>query len=775
MKHPLPIQKLLDFRLLDDCILYRGHKYYFYRYTPPNRSIMTDDELKNQIKKDGQILDILRRPICLFITDKVEDLSENKKFYSSMAPEFEYITSEIVGRIEDTEVKSASVQRSFYYVFRQDGEDDDVLSVFVGRGYQMEVVNKKELAQLMRNYTLREFINTDIYTIEKDVAAAGQPKKLKEDVYNREILRRILPYRIDFNIFHADQGNYLRKTIMVKNFPAEIPPAAMLTLASIRGTTFTMRLSPMAKDKARKLVDSQIRNRGVQSGSRRVTEQVDAQQETDSLINFYTGISRNQNAIYHTNIFVEMYGKTKAELAEVESRVTTELGGIGVSYEELKYMQQDAFQSVQPMGTDMFLPNANNMPSNTVAALYPCSFSCRLDPHGIYLGRTAQGGIFFLDLFLRNNDITTGSYVALGQPGQGKSYTLKKITSQLYVRGFSSYILDVEDEYSDMVRQLGGTVYNMVAGRTFINPFEVRQLKAREDESSQAWDDLPEIPNSMPVFNQHLSWLADFHHVLFPDLDAEASRALMILIQEMYKKFGIDGNTDFSKLSPTDYPIYTDLYNFIDNLGPNDYIDLMSTDLRRKVKMYIHDCAHGALKTIFDGHTNIKNDRLVSFQLNDLLVGEKRRLEAVIFNITTYIWNAISKRERFIELKVEELHIFLQSPYMIKYLSSFVKRCRKYDALLGVSTQQLADCFHEEFVHYTTSIFNSSAFKFLFFPGDIDLGLMQKKLKLTDGEINCISQSNKKHCLVKAGNQKYYIEVGTLDYEEMLFGKGGGT
>lgn len=55
-----------------------------------------------------------------------------------------------------------------------------------------------------------------------------------------------------------------------------------------------------------------------------------------------------------------------------------------------------------------------------------------------------------------------------------------------------------------------------------------------------------------------------------------------------------------------------------------------------------------------------------------------------------------------------------------------------------------------------------SSFKFLFYSGQVDLQDMKEALKLTDGEAACISVSNKRHCLLKAGNGKYYMEVGTL-------------
>lgn len=112
---------------------------------------------------------------------------------------------------------------------------------------------------------------------------------------------------------------------------------------------------------------------------------------------------------------------------------------------------------------------------------------------------------------------------------------------------------------------------------------------------------------------------------------------------------------------------------------------------------------------------------------------------------------------------------------MAKYISYFARRSRKYNACIGVATQQLGDCLDESVRKYSSPIINMSSFKFLFYSGQVDLQVMQEALKLTDGEAACISVSNKRHCLLKAGNGKYYMEIGTLPFEAELFGSKGGV
>lgn len=773
----MPIEDLLNFELQDDHVIAGGQKVYFIRYYPPNLSIMTESEVEDEIRNMTVLLDTLRRRLSLFITDKVEDLEGNKRFWRSMPSQYEYITSEIVSKMMDVEVKSTSVQRSFYFVYKPENDSDDIYNTLKGKGYTVERTKKHELAVLLRNYLLREFINYDIYTIEQEIKNHPKMKKASQLIYNREIQRRLSPHRIDFKIHHAEQNNYYRKVIMTKNFPSEIPPAALLQLASIRGTTFNMRLTPMDKGTARKLVDQQSKNIQMKRGGKNKTNQIDAEQEQEVIEAFYADLNRNQNAIYHTNIFIEMYGKTRDDLREIENRVKSELAALAITYEELRYEQQNGFQSVQPLGRDMFLADSNNMPSPTVAALYPCSFSSRQDEKGMPLGTTEQGGNMILDLLQRTDTITNGHFTVTGQSGQGKSYLMKKIITFLTVMGAWCFSLDPEDEYKHLFRELGGTVLNCSNGSVRINPFEVRTLKTPDDDED---DGLEYINPNTPIFFQHLSWLTDFFQVLFPEMSVIVRKALMKMVKDMYRTFGISENSDFSSLKSTDYPTFTNLWEYMNNPTdtngrPVNYSDLISPEQLQEAKLFIEDCYDGSLGAVLNGHTNMKNDKMICFALGELLEGSKERAQAVLFNITTYIWNIVSKKQNNVLLNIDELYLFLENPIMVKYIRSFAKRGRKYNALLGIGTQQLADCLQPEIATYSTALFNNASFQFMFHPGKIDLDRATENLKLTNGEENTISVPNKRHCLVRAGSDRYYMEVGAFEYEALLFGKGGGV
>ena len=116
----------------------------------------------------------------------------------------------------------------------------------------------------------------DLYTIAEEVKNYPDMVRAKPAVYNKEIMRRLCPNRIDFTKDHAEQSGVLRRTLMIKNFPSQIPPRALYMVASMRNTSFTMRLTPLQKDSARKLINEQLRNKAVMAGKHQATEQIDA-------------------------------------------------------------------------------------------------------------------------------------------------------------------------------------------------------------------------------------------------------------------------------------------------------------------------------------------------------------------------------------------------------------------------------------------------------------------------------------------------------------------
>lgn len=201
MKSKLPMQELLQFRFGENGI-YGGKDgkelFRFYRYYPPNTDVMTDGEIAEEIEQLCRLFDSLRCPFVMFGTDKVEDMSALKAYYRSQPRQYDHIIADVINEIESTEARSSAVQRAYYFIYKAQNEDDDIYTLIAGKGYKVDRVKNEELAVLLRNYLVREFTNVDLYTIAEEVKNYPDMVRAKPAVYNKEIMRRLCPNRIDF-------------------------------------------------------------------------------------------------------------------------------------------------------------------------------------------------------------------------------------------------------------------------------------------------------------------------------------------------------------------------------------------------------------------------------------------------------------------------------------------------------------------------------------------------------------------------------------------------
>ena len=231
-KRAFPFQQLTEFQIQEQRVVSGNSFIYFYRWSPPNTHIMTDEEIKHEIVRLGRLFDKLGCTFSMFATDKLENLDEVKNFYLSLPVRYEYMISDIVANIEKSDVSSASVQRAYYFIYKTKKENDEIYKTLIAEDYRVTKANKAEIALLLRNFFVREFVSCDIYTIAQETANIPGMEKAKAAVFNREIQRRLCPHNLDFLATYGQQGSYMRKTIIIKrtcqaarhNFPHAAGP-----------------------------------------------------------------------------------------------------------------------------------------------------------------------------------------------------------------------------------------------------------------------------------------------------------------------------------------------------------------------------------------------------------------------------------------------------------------------------------------------------------------------------------------------------------------------
>lgn len=127
-----------------------------------------------------------------------------------------------------------------------------------------------------------------------------------------------------------------------------------------------------------------------------------------------------------------------------------------------------------------------------LAAAYPFLADPGLGTKGILMGRNLLGGTpFVFDPFTLYalRIISDPNIIISGKVGEGKSTLMKCLMSRGAVFGYKSYVpADVKNEWSKVVREYGGSAFEIGPGMTArINPLEM-PIKRPASISEQEWE-----------------------------------------------------------------------------------------------------------------------------------------------------------------------------------------------------------------------------------------------------------------------------------------------
>lgn len=168
------IQNLISFFVRDNYVEANGFRYYFYRFYPPNISILTPNEIDIEISSLCLFLETANMPIQIFAMDKVEDLSRNKEFFENMDEKYKKYTEQIVAQISSHDAddsRTNSIQRAYYFIIcvKSENERSSFEDAMRTQNLKCAPVDKDELITVFRNYYLREFSAFDIYVFNKEI------------------------------------------------------------------------------------------------------------------------------------------------------------------------------------------------------------------------------------------------------------------------------------------------------------------------------------------------------------------------------------------------------------------------------------------------------------------------------------------------------------------------------------------------------------------------------------------------------------------------------
>ena len=305
-----------------------------------------------------------------------------------------------------------------------------------------------------------------------------------EEIRTKDFFDCILPSTIKFFSDHYIVGDSYRSVWAIREYPPSTEEQAILSqLADRNGVTLRIYHRLVESMEQRKIIQNATRRNTLKSGGNDMNETIEAEGNLHDVIELLANLRKNREPLLHCSVFIELKAKQMEALKELQSEIAMELTRSKITVDRLTLRQKEGFLSVLPVGFNQFGAQFERvLPASSVANLYPFNFSGKTDPEGLYIGRDKFGTNILVDFDRRAEDKTTSNILILGNSGQGKSYLLKLILTNIRESGKSIICLDPESEYIDLCANLGGCYIDFLSGEYTINPLEPKAWSDGNDE-----------------------------------------------------------------------------------------------------------------------------------------------------------------------------------------------------------------------------------------------------------------------------------------------------
>ena len=599
------------------------------------------------------------------------------------------------------------------------------------------------------------------------------PEK-QELIRTKDYFDCIAPGVIRFFVDHYIVGDSYRCAWAVREYPPSTEEQAVLArIADRNGVTVRIYHRLVEVMEQKKIIQNATRKNKMKSTANDMSEAVEAEGNLQDVIELLADMRKSREALLHCAVFIELKAKSLEGLHNLQEEIQMELARSKITVDRLTLRQKEGFLSAMPTGSNMFGTMYERvLPASSAANLYPFSFSGKTDEHGMYIGRDKFGTNILVDLDKRADDKTNSNVLILGNSGQGKSYLMKLLLTNIRESGKRVIVLDPESEYIDLCENLGGCYVDFMTGEYKINPLEP---KVWTDGLEEVDADAPEAFKKVTRLSQHIAFLKDFFRC-YKDFADEHLDTIEILLVKLYARFGITDLTNYKDLKHTDYPIMEDFYHLCEE-------EFMTYDNQRKylyteatlqeVCLGIHSMCVGSESKYFNGHTNVTDGNFLCFGVKGLLDTNKRLKDAMLFNILSHMSNQLLSVGNT-AASIDELYLFLTNLTAIEYIRNAMKRVRKKESSVILASQNIEDFLLPDIRELTKPLFSIPTHQFLFNAGQINPREYMDALQVEECEFELIKYPERGTCLYRCGNERYLLQVKAPEYKAALFGSGGG-
>ena len=588
---------------------------------------------------------------------------------------------------------------------------------------------------------------------------------------------QLAPKGLHFNPSDFFISDKYATILSVISYPKYISPGYLSTLTSMSGIKIVIKHIPVPFGTMSKMINRQVadlREKYRQEKDQTAKERI--RQDAESLEYFVSMLASSQSRIFDFQMHIMINADTKEDLELKKVNVKNYLDAMELRAISLRFEQEKVLKSILPIFPKQDIEEriGTPIPSPTIAAMYPFIFDSIKDPGlSVLLGVDFSGGVILFNQFLyqirKESNRNNANMIIHGTSGSGKSTAAKLLLRSHIRNGCQIVAIDPENELEEMTKTFGGDTIDIGKGGEFglINPLEVI-IDADEEEIKQGL--------GYTVLTRTLQSLRAFMKYYDPSIEEDVLNMFSEIVQDTYKRFGIDFNTDFSTFTSADYPTFTDVYATVKGRLMSLTEQTREKDILQRLELKIRPLIK-ELKFYFDGKTTITahSDFLV-FNIKEFMNSDTNIRNALFFNILKYAWGLCLDADVNTILMVDEAHVLLSNnnEQGADFLAQVQRRARKYNTGTIIITQQPSDFSASAVITQGKAIFDNSAYYLV-------MGLRKQAVEdlsllidLNENEKESIKRYSQGEALFVCGNRRMRINVVVTREELETFGSGGG-
>ena len=588
---------------------------------------------------------------------------------------------------------------------------------------------------------------------------------------------QIAPKGLQFNPSDFFISDKYATLLTVVSYPKFISPGYLSTLTTMSGIKVVIKHIPVPFSTISKMLNKQIAElKANYQNEKDRTIQERIRIDYESLEYFVSMLASSQSRIFDFQMHIMITANTKEELEMKKTNVKNYLDAMELRAVSLRFEQEKVLKSILPIFPKQDIEDriGTPIPSITMAAMYPFIFDSIKDPGlSTLLGVDFSGGVILFNQFLyqtkKEHNRNNANLIILGTSGSGKSTAAKLIFRSHYRNGYKIVLIDPEGELEDMAKLFNGDFIDLGKGGNYgmVNPLEVI-MDADEDEIKEG--------ASYTILTRTFQTVKAFMKYYDPSIEEDVVNMFSEIVQETYRRFGINFDTDFTKFSSSDYPTFSDVHETVkgrlnsmpDQSKEKEILEKLELKLRPLVK---------ELRYYFDGHTTItpKSDFIV-FNIKELMNADENIRNALFFNILKYAWGLTLNRNVNTVLTVDEAHVLLSGGNTLgaDFLAQIQRRARKYNTGTIIITQQPTDFSDPKVITQGKAIFDNASYYLVMGLKKQAVEDLSKLIDLNESEKNSIKGYNQGEALFVCGSRRMQINIMATDQELDSFGSGGG-